>query len=57
MCTVDIGYFSVVVCYPLGLVVYPIGLVEGYSILLILEDYFGPDGCFDYVLVLYFYGC
>ena len=46
-----------VVCYSLGLVVSVVGIVEGSSVLLIMEGYLGLDVCFDCVHVLYSYGC
>ena len=45
-CTVDSGYFLVVVRYPPGLVISVVSLVEGSSILLIMEGYSGMYGCF-----------
>ena len=46
-----------VVCYHMGLVVSVVGIVEGSSILLIMEGYFVLDGFFYCVPVLSFYGC
>ena len=46
-----------VMCYPLGLVVPLVGLVETSPVLIVLEVYFGLDGCFDCVPVLSLYGC
>ena len=56
-CTVNGGYFTVVVRNPLGLVISIVAFVEGSSILLILKSYFGLDGFFYCFPVLCFYGC
>ena len=41
----------------MGLVASLVGLVEGYSVLLLLEGYFGLDSCFVCVPVLSSYSC
>ena len=46
-----------VVRYYLGLIVSIVSLVEGFYVLLVLERYFGMDGCFDCSPFLSFYGC
>ena len=51
------GIFPFFVCYPLGLIVFLVGLVEGSSLILIMEIYLVLDGCFNCFPVLSFYGC
>ena len=45
-----------VVSYPMGLIISSVALVEDFYVLLVLESYFGLDGCFDCSIVLSFYG-
>ena len=56
-CTVEGGYLPVVVGYPLGIFLSVVAPVEGSSILIILESYFGLDGCFGCFPVISLYGC
>ena len=40
-----------VVRYPMGIIISSVSLVEDFYVLLVLESYFGLDGCFDSSLV------